>query len=84
MATTTARSGFQWLVEGIRLFRLQPLGFVGLFMTYLLLSFILGFIPILGQIAGLMLIPVIAVVFMQACYLADNGKIVSQDLFTKP
>lgn len=73
MQNLSALSGWLWIKEGWALFRKQPAELASLFFAYLILMIAISIVPILGQIAPIVLIPVFSMVFMQACALIDNG-----------
>lgn len=76
MEKLPARTGWLWLKEGFNLFQKQPIGMSTLFLGYLFLMFVIGAIPIIGQILPLILVPVFSITFMQACvHLEQNKKI---------
>lgn len=74
MQNLTALSGWLWVKEGWALFRKQPAELASLFFAYLILMIGLGIVPVIGQIAPIVLIPVFSMVFMQACALIDRGE----------
>jgi hypothetical protein len=67
-----ARQGLRWLVEGFVIFRNRAalLGF--LVLGYWLSMAVISAIPLIGQIIGLLLIPVFSVSLMNACRLIDR------------
>jgi hypothetical protein len=69
-----AGQGWQWIKEGFALFRKQPAELSTLFLTYFFFMIVLGIIPVLGQLLPLILIPVFAIAFMQACANVEQGK----------
>jgi hypothetical protein len=69
-----ARAGWDWVKQGFALFRKNPLGLSVLFFSYMLLTFWLGVIPVVGKMLSFMLIPVFTVAFMQGCANAEQGK----------
>lgn len=74
MDRLTAREGWHWVKHGFRLFRKQPLGLASLFFGYLLLTFWLGLVPLVGKLLSYMLVPMFTVAFMQGCANAEQGK----------
>lgn len=80
MYNVTALSGWLWIKEGIALFRKQPAELASLFFAYLIFVMLLSIVPVLGQIAPLLLIPVFSMVFMQACALIDHDRRVTLSL----
>lgn len=63
----TAKSGWGWIAQGFNLFRRQPVEMSTLFLCYLLLVLMVGFIPLFGQVLPVVLIPVFSIGFMTAC-----------------
>ncbi len=76
----TAKSGWDWIVQGFTLFKRQPAEMSTLFLSYLLLVLMVGFIPLFGQILPVVLIPVFAIGFMQACANIEAGRKVTPRL----
>ncbi|HEX2530383.1 MAG TPA: BPSS1780 family membrane protein [Burkholderiaceae bacterium] len=74
MEKLPAHIGWLWVKEGFALFRKQPAELSTLFLSYMLLMFVLGFIPLLGGILPLLLVPVFSMTFMQACADVERGK----------
>ena len=74
MNKLTVLSGWLWVKEGFDLFRKQPAELASLFFAYLILMIVVSIVPIIGQVAPIVLIPVFSMVFMQACALIDQGK----------
>lgn len=69
-----ARAGWDWVKQGFRLFRKQPLGLAALFFGYLLITFWIGLVPLVGKLLSYMLVPLFTVAFMQGCANAEQGK----------
>lgn len=69
-----ASLGWIWIKEGFALFRKQPSELSTLFLSYFFLMIVIGIIPFFGQLLPLILIPVFAVAFMQACANVEQGK----------
>lgn len=69
-----ASLGWLWIKEGFALFRKQPAELSTLFLSYFFLMIVVGVIPLLGQLLPLILIPVFAMAFMQACADVEQGK----------
>jgi hypothetical protein len=69
-----ARTGWDWVKQGFALFRKQPLGLAALFFGYLLLTFWLGLVPLVGKLLSYTLVPMFTVAFMQGCAHAEQGK----------
>jgi len=80
MEKLPAKTGWIWIKEGFALFRKQPAEISTLFLAYMFLMLLLSFVPLLGQLLPLMLVPVFAMSFMQACVLIEQGKRVYPNL----
>jgi len=73
-------AGWTWVKEGFALFRKQPAEISTLFLAYMFLMMAIGFLPLLGQVLPLVLIPVFSMAFMQACLQVEQGKKVYPNL----
>ncbi|AMP08489.1 putative membrane protein [Collimonas arenae] len=80
MEKLPAKTGWTWIKEGFALFRKQPAEISTLFLGYMFLMLLLNFVPVLGQILPLVLIPVFAMSFMEACVHIEQGKRVFPNL----
>ncbi|GAC1407741.1 MAG: BPSS1780 family membrane protein [Burkholderiaceae bacterium] len=80
MHKTSAANGWLWFKQGFSLFRQQPAELSTLFLSYLFLMLAVGFVPLLGQILPLLLVPVFSMAFMQACRQVEQGKRVFPNL----
>lgn len=80
MENITARTGWDWIKQGFALFKRQPAEMSTLFLSYMLLVMLLGFIPLFGQVLPLVLIPVFSIGFMQACVNIENQRKVTPRL----
>jgi len=80
MQKLPAKTGWTWVKQGVALFRKQPAEISTLFLSYMFLMLALGLIPLLGQILPLILVPVFAMSFMQACVHIEQGKRVYPNL----
>lgn len=67
MEKLPARAGWHWVQQGFGLFRQQPGGLFTLFLAYLFLMLLVSVVPLLGQLAQVILMPVFSIAFMQAC-----------------
>ena len=74
MSAIPAKAGWAWLKQGMGLFRKQPAALTTLLFANVIFSFAIGAIPILGQIAAVVLIPSFSMAFMQACLLIEHGQ----------
>ena len=88
MEKIPARAGWLWVKHGFALFRKQPGGLSTLFLAYLFLMFAVSILPLLGQIAQVILMPLFSVTFMQACLHVEQNKRIRPNLlaigFHKP
>lgn len=66
--------------EGFALYRKQPVELATLFLSYMFLMFVVGVIPVLGQLLPLLLVPVFSMAFMQASAEVEQGKRVYPNL----
>lgn len=82
MERLPARAGWQWVKEGFRLLRKQPAEMAMLMFTYMLALLVIGMIPLVGQIAPLVLVPVFAMTFMEAGARLDSGERISPMLLS--
>ncbi|TWI63616.1 hypothetical protein IP91_03587 [Pseudoduganella lurida] len=73
MNATPASMGWTWLKAGFSMLRRQPAGLSTLFFGYMLLTTLLSILPLLGQIAQIVLMPVFAVGFMSAARQIEAG-----------
>ncbi|HEU4621440.1 MAG TPA: BPSS1780 family membrane protein [Burkholderiaceae bacterium] len=62
-----ARAGWEWIKQGIALFRRQPLGLMTLFMTFVFAILLLTMIPIAGLVLPAVLYPGLSLAFMVGC-----------------
>jgi hypothetical protein len=74
MQKMPAADGWQWIKQGFAIFRKKPAELSTLFLSYMFLMLALGIIPIIGQLLPLILIPVFAIAFLQACVNIENEK----------
>ena len=72
MQKLPATDGWHWIKEGFAIFRKKPAELSTLFLSYMFLMLALGIIPIIGQLLPLILVPVFAIAFMQACVNVEN------------
>ena len=80
MEKLPAKTGWIWIKEGFALFRKQPAEISTLFLAYMFLMLALNIVPLLGQVLPLVLVPVFAMSFMQACVNIEQGKRVYPNL----
>jgi hypothetical protein len=80
MSPITASTGWAWLKQGAGMFRKQPAGLTTLLFADILISVLIGVIPVAGAMVAIMLVPCFSMAFMQACLLIDQGKRVTPDV----
>ena len=73
--TLPAKRGFQWLVEGMAIFRTRPALLTFLVLAYWLTMVVISMIPYLGQAMGFLLIPAFSVSLMNACRIIDKEEV---------
>jgi len=66
-AKVDAGQGWQWIVAGFALFRKAPLIWIVLSIVLLVIAVVMGFIPLLGQLAFNLLSPVFLAGLMAGC-----------------
>ena len=74
MSAIPAKAGWAWLKQGMGLFRKQPAALTTLLFANVLFSFAISAVPLLGQIAAVVLIPSFSMSFMQACLMIEHGQ----------
>lgn len=80
MNTLNAMTGWLWVKRGFQIFRKQPAEMLTLFFAYMFVNMGIGLIPFLGQFLPLLLVPVFAINFMQACRQIEAGERVYPNL----
>ena len=68
-----ARAGWQWVKQGMMLFRKQPGGLMALFFCCMFVSLISMIVPLLGQIAPFILTPMFTIALLEGCAQVDQG-----------
>jgi hypothetical protein len=69
-----ARAGWQWVKQGMLLFRKQPGGLMALFFCCMFVSLFSMIVPLLGQIAPFILTPMFSVALLEGCAQIDQDK----------
>ena len=69
-----ARAGMQWVRQGVRIFFRMPLAFAGLFFMFLAATALLSWVPVVGDVLALALMPAATVGLMAATQQALQGK----------
>lgn len=67
-----ARRGAAWLIEGWRLFRAAPLGWLAMVFAYWIIMTLASVVPIIGVAAASILVPAFSVGFMAAARAASR------------
>lgn len=74
MTKFPARAGWQWVKQGMMLFRKQPGGLMALFFCCMFVSLLSMIVPILGQIAPFVLTPMFTIALLEGCAHVDQGQ----------
>jgi hypothetical protein len=69
-----ARTGIQWVKLGVQTFLKQPLALTGLFFMYMAVVLVISQIPVIGMLAGAMLVPAATLGLMAATAEAASGR----------
>jgi hypothetical protein len=69
-----AKTGTQWVRQGIRAFWKQPLALSGLFFMFMASMSVMSVVPVLGGFLALMVLPAISLGLMAATREVDNDK----------
>ena len=69
-----ARTGAQWVRAGVRTFFKQPLAMAGLFFMFMATLSVIAFVPLVGGVLALLVVPAITVGLMAAAREADEGR----------
>ena len=66
--------GWVWLTDGWRLFSATPAMWIVTLLAFIILSFVIGLVPIIGTIASLLLSPVLIAGMMIGAQAVDRGE----------
>jgi hypothetical protein len=66
--------GWVWLTDGWRLFAATPAMWIVTLLAFIILSFVIGLVPIIGTIASLLLSPVLIAGMMIGAQAVDRGE----------
>ena len=69
-----ARTGIQWVREGVRIFFKQPLAITGLFFMFIVSLSLVAVVPLIGGVLALILVPAATVGLMAAAREAEAGR----------
>jgi hypothetical protein len=72
--TVSPRQGLAWIVSGWRVFLMRPLSFVALFAIFMATVVLLSWMPIVGSVLGLAIVPLLTVAYMVATRRAMAGE----------
>lgn len=84
LKTPAAARGALWVREAFRLFGRKPLAFSGLFAAFLFAALVSMFIPYLGGVLQMMMLPLLSLGFMVASLAALQGGNVHPGQFFEP
>lgn len=76
--------GALWVREAFRLFGRRPLAFTGLFLAFLFIALVSMFVPLLGGVLQMMLLPMLSLGFMVASASAVQGGPVQPGQYLEP
>jgi hypothetical protein len=79
-----ARQGALWVRQGFAVFLRQPMGFAGLFAVFLFAMFLLAWIPLIGPLVLLVLLPLGSLGFMIATRRVLDGRFPLPRAFIEP
>ena len=74
------REGARWLLDGWRMFRASPFGWLALVVTYWMVMTLISVVPVAGIAVASVLVPAFSVGFMAAARAASHGAPVSLGL----
>ncbi len=79
-----ASQGLQWIKKGLREFVRHPLGYSGLYFSFWVLTLLLGFFPLLGNVLVVMALPLLSLAFMLATVASQRGHAPNLAAFLAP
>ena len=79
-----ARNGRLWIRHGFKVFQRQPFALSSLFGLFLFAGFVLMFIPGIGLLLTIALLPLLSLGFMLATHLALQRKTPTAQVFIAP
>lgn len=82
--TVTPGRGAAWMRLGFRIFARQPLGFSGMFAAFLFGMLVFAFVPVVGSLVPLVLLPLVSLGFMIGTRRALAGRMPAPQLFAEP
>jgi hypothetical protein len=84
LKTPSAGRGALWVREGFRLFGRKPLAFSGMFAAFLFVALVVAFLPFVGPLLQMALLPLLSLGFMVASLAALKGEPVQPGQFFEP
>jgi hypothetical protein len=84
LKTPPASAGARWVREGLRLFGRKPLAFSGMFAAFLFVALVVAFVPLIGGLLQMVLLPLLSLGFMVASMAALKGEPVQPGQFIEP
>ena len=78
------QAGGLWVRDAFRLFSRHPIGFSGLFIVFLFAAMLTLFVPLIGGILQMMLLPLLSLGFMVGSAAALRGAAVQPGQFIEP
>ena len=78
--TLPAQRGWAWLKEGLHLWRRNPALLTFASFGYLLLLVLISVVPLIGQVATSLLMPVLSLGVLNACRAIDEGRKAGPDI----
>jgi hypothetical protein len=79
-----ASRGLQWLRQGFAVFFKQPLGFAGLFASFMFMLFLALLLPRVGSLLLLAALPLVSLGFMIGTHHALDGRFPTPRVFIEP
>lgn len=84
LVSASPQRGAAWVRDAFRLFWRRPMGFTGLFLAFLFIALVTQFVPVLGPVLQMMLLPLLSIGFMVATRGLQSGVPPSPAQFAEP
>lgn len=84
LKTVHPSRGAAWVIGGFTLFARRPLGFTGLFVVFLFAALIALFVPLVGGVLQMAMLPLLSLGFMVASRAAQRGEPVTPAHLVEP
>lgn len=84
LKTVPPQRGATWVRDAFRVFGRRPLGFTGLFLAFLFAAMLSIFVPLVGGVLQMMMLPLLSLGFMVATSSAQQGGPVQPGQFFEP